>query len=59
MKEEEYQRRFEALPPIEQQRLTNLIKFLQAGHPLTEPLLEGFPKESIELLRDMIADKEW
>lgn len=40
-------------------RLTNLVKYLQEGHGLSEFLLVRFPKESLELLRDMIADKEW
>ena len=50
-----YGTRLHSLPFVEQCRLLNILKFINQGHKLTESVLAGFPKESIDLLRDMFT----
>ena len=50
----EYQRRFMALPIIEQRRLINLVKSMVRGEKLTSSVLAGFPEESKAILEEML-----
>ncbi len=52
---ESIQNRFLKLPKVEQIRLTNLIKWMVKGRPLDASLLRGFPKESLDILADVLA----
>ena len=54
MELKDYQRRFLALPILEQQRLLNLVKYMNDGHKLNESLLAGFTQESKDILADML-----
>jgi len=52
----EWEHRFLSLTAIEQRRFTNLLKYMNAGNELSRDVLAGFPRESLELLRDMFSE---
>lgn len=60
MKIDDYRKRFVALPMLECAKLARLVQLTQEGLSLEDALKEvgEMQAESLQLLRDMIADEE-